>query len=143
MDAVGESLLQRVKELLNIRTDVDRPDFGRAIGRGHSWISEFFNGLRTTNDLRLVLKMARFFRVRVGYLLKDDPDAPDDPALMSLMGLWPELTPERKDALIHLALVLRRESRGTPPPDRARAENSGGETRTGPPGSGGPRRKVR
>jgi transcriptional regulator with XRE-family HTH domain len=71
MDPVGARLLQRIQGLLATRPDLkDRTIFGRRIGRPTpSWLSEFLNGKRTTNDLRLVLKIAKVFGVSVGYLL--------------------------------------------------------------------------
>ena len=56
VDAVGKLLLQRVGELLAARQDLSRADFGRRIGRGHSWVSEFFAGLRTTIDESWVIE---------------------------------------------------------------------------------------
>lgn len=142
MDAVGKTLLQRINELLKARPDVDRQAFGRAIGRRTpSWLSEFFSGKRTTNDLRLVLTMARFFRVPVGYLLSDVDDSHDAETL-TLLGAWKELH-RRQDrgAVLQLVLALRRGAAESPEPDRQRHEGSSGEPRSPLPSAGGSKRK--
>lgn len=107
MDAVGKALLQRVEGLLDARKDLDREDFRRAIARGRSWISEFLNGKRTTNDLRLVLKMAKFFSVSPSYLLNHEPGKPEDALTATMNATWPELDPEQRDIVLQLALRLR------------------------------------
>ena len=107
MDEVGLNLLGRVKELLAQRPDLDEKVFFRHVGRPTaSWRSEFLAGKRTTNDLRLVISMARFFHVPVGYLLKEPGDQ-HDAATLTLVGAWKELKTTRdRDAVLQLALTL-------------------------------------
>ena len=107
VDALGATLLQRVKDLLATRADMSRREFGRAIKRPTaSWISEFFGGKRTTNDLRLVLRMARVLRVPVSHLLNESGDVTDARTL-SLMGAWKDLDERQQKAVLRLALDLR------------------------------------
>lgn len=107
VDVSGKALLQRVNELLVARPDVSRDDLGRSIKRGKSWISEFFNGKRTTNDLRLVLRMAKFFGVSPGFLINGEAMKPDDALTASLLGVWSDLEKDERDTVLHVALRLR------------------------------------
>lgn len=109
MDATGEILRQRVTELLAARSDLTRADFGRRIGRGHSWLSEFFAGLRTTNDLRLVMKISRVFGVPVGYLL-GEADRQMDAGAASLLSSWAVIALADRPMLLALAASLRQRS---------------------------------
>jgi hypothetical protein len=120
VDSVGVTLLRRVKDLLATRADMSRLEFGQFIKRPTpSWVSEFFAGKRTTNDLRLVIRMARVLRVPVSHLLNEADDAPDARTL-SLMGAWKALDEKQQKAVLRLALDLR------------------GDADTEPPGSSGP-----
>lgn len=106
VDATGTVLVQRIRELLAAR-QVSRPDFGRAVKRGHSWISEFFSGNRTTNNLRLVIKIARFFGVSVGYLL-GEAEAERDAETVTLLAAWRALqhSPRERKSVLQLAVSL-------------------------------------
>ena len=107
MDLVGTNLLQRVRDLLATRADMSRQAFGVAIKRPTpSWISEFFAGKRTTNDLRLVLRMARVLRVPVSYLLNEAVDDSADAQTLSLIGAWRDLGQKQRNAVLRLALDL-------------------------------------
>lgn len=107
VDALGRLLLARIQDLLRTRPDVTPEYFFRAIGRPTaSWRSEFLAAKRTTNDLRLVLKIAKFFGVPCGYLLGES-HAPDDPQLLSLQGLWPDLGPHERETLLLMATRFR------------------------------------
>jgi transcriptional regulator with XRE-family HTH domain len=106
VDAVGKALLQRVLELLAARPEMSRADFGRRIGRGHSWVSEFCAGLRTTNDLRLLLKIGRAFRVSVGYLLGES-ERRLDPGAATLLATWEVLDPRDRELLLSVAATFR------------------------------------
>lgn len=144
VDTVGRSLLQRVGALLEKRPDLDRGRFGQAIGRPTpSWISEFFNGKRTTNDLRLVLRMARVLRVPVCYLLSDGVEA-QDAATLTLLGAWRELTrPQDREAVLTLALTLRPAPPEHPGPDEAHDETASAKPRTSSQAGEGTKRKRR
>lgn len=109
MDEVGETLLAKVKELLAQRPDLMPEALFVAIDRKTpSWRSEFLAGKRTTDSLRLVLAMARFFRVPVGYLLGELPRTVDA-ATLTLIGAWNELDSQEKHAVMQLALTLSRD----------------------------------
>lgn len=110
VDVTARTLLKQVEQLLNARPDVTRADFGRAIVRGHSWISEFFGGKRTTNDLRLVIQIARFFGVQVSYLL-GEKHRKEDAQTVSLLGAWEELEEAHREIVLRLALQLPRKRR--------------------------------
>jgi transcriptional regulator with XRE-family HTH domain len=115
VDGIADVLLQRIRALLAARPDVSRRDFARAIGRPTpSWISEFFAGKRTTNDFRLVVRMARFFGVPVGYLL-NEADREMDAATASLLGAWRDLREPNRNAVLQLALHLRSQQGGPAP----------------------------
>lgn len=107
VDDVGQRLLGRVLELLAQRPDLDPAVFFKAIGRATpSWRSEFLNGHRTTNNLRLVLAMAKFFRVPVSYLL-DVRSESEDAATVTLLGAWRSLSRQTdREAVLQLALTL-------------------------------------
>jgi hypothetical protein len=112
-DEVGERLRQRVSELLAQRRDLDPALFFKAIGRNTpSWRSEFLSGKRTTDSLRLVLTMARFFRVPVAYLVGEPADMPDA-ATLTLLGAWRALSRQTdRDAVLQLALTLGSDRKG-------------------------------
>lgn len=131
LDAIGQTILQRIKELLAHRPDISRADFLRAVGRPTpSWGSEFFSGQRTTNDLRLLVKMARYFGVTVGHLL-NETERGRDAGASTLLAAWESMTDERdRQAILNLALMLK--GRGDDPgtaPDR-------GQTGGRAPGAG-------
>lgn len=108
VDQTANTLLERIRGLLAARPELDRQDFGRAIKRETpSWLSEFFSGKRTTNDLRLVIRMARFFGVTVGHLLNETGRS-EDADTTTLMAAWDHITDKRdRQALLNLALMLR------------------------------------
>lgn len=108
VDAVGKALLQRVNDLLAARPDLERSDLGRAIRRGKPWISEFFSGKRTTNDVRLVHKIAKFFGVPASYLFSAESDQPhDDAQTVTMLGAWRDLDAEHRETVLQLVLRLR------------------------------------
>lgn len=116
VDAVGTTLRQRVTELLAARQELTRADFGRRIRRGHSWISEFFAGLRTTNDLRLVGKISRVFGVSVGYLLGETDD-PLDPGAATVLATWKMLPPADRALLLTVVASFRQRAVPSAPAD--------------------------
>lgn len=107
IDAVGQTILQRIKDLLSHRPDVSRKQFLDAVGRPTpSWGSEFFNGQRTTNDLRLLMRMARYFGVTVGYLLNESDKGRDADAV-TLLDAWGRISdPRARRSVLHSALML-------------------------------------
>lgn len=105
LDRLGLTLIARIEELGRTRAGFDRQDLGDAIGRGRSWISEFYNRQRTTNDLRLVVAMARYFKVPVGFLLGEAQHA-DDALTVNLLGVWADLPQNDRETLLQIALRL-------------------------------------
>lgn len=142
VDATGELLRQRVTELLAARPDLSRTDLGNRIKRGHSWISEFLAGRRTTNDIRLVIKIARVFGVSVGYLLGEN-DRQLNAGAASLLSTWATAQPRERKILLDVAASLRQpgpaNSPGGGPEGGAAPESSGNKRAKG----GAPRRLKR
>lgn len=112
----SEAVRSRVKELLRQRADVNQVQFGKAVSRGPAWVSAFLSGRRGANDLALVVRIARFFGVTVGYLL-NETDRNRDAGAMTLLAIYDELLTEDRDLVLQWALGLR----------RARAATRGGE----------------
>jgi transcriptional regulator with XRE-family HTH domain len=108
MDPVGVRLLQRIQGLLATRPDLkDRALFGRRIGRPTpSWLSEFLNGKRTTNDLRLVIKIAKVFGVSVGFLLGENEHAHDEGAA-TILATYEMVNERDRRLLLSFAASLR------------------------------------
>jgi transcriptional regulator with XRE-family HTH domain len=109
MDPVGVRLLQRIQGLLATRPDLkDRAVFGRRIGRPTpSWLSEFLNGKRTTNDLRLVIKIAKVFGVNVGYLLGDGNNHDLDEGAATILATYTMVNERDRGLLLSFAASLR------------------------------------
>lgn len=107
-DPVGALLLAQIEQLLAQRPPEDRDRFFSSIGRQTaSWRSEFLNGKRTTDSLRLVIAIAKFFRVSVGFLLNEQPEN-HDAATVTLLGVWKELSPAERSVVLNLANELAR-----------------------------------
>lgn len=126
----AEIVREQVRKLLKARTDVKQKEFGEAIGRGFSWVSAFLGGTRDANDLRLVVRIARYFGVSVGYLL-NETDRGFDAGAMTLLTTWQALDSGDRDAVLQLALQLKRGTEGT--------DDGGSSEPDGGPHSGGPR----
>jgi len=105
--SVEDTIRGRVAELLAAQQDVKQHEFGRAIGRTGSWVSAFLAGKRHANDVRLVVKIARYFGVTVGYLLNES-DRGRDAGAATLLATWDELLLPDQDVVLQLALSLRR-----------------------------------
>lgn len=127
MDPVGVRLLQRIQGLLATRPDLkDRAVFGHRIGRPTpSWLSEFLNGKRTTNDLRLVMKIAKVFGVSVGFLL-GEVEKERDAGAATLLATYEMVNERDRGLLLSFAASLR------PATDEESGTGGGGE-----PGGGG------
>jgi hypothetical protein len=110
VDEVGRILKARVEALIAQRPDFNEDHFYRTIKvPSPSWKSEFKAGKRTSNKLRQVIAIARYFKVPVGYLLNELPDQPDA-ATLTLLAAWKDLKSQRdRDAVLRLALILSRE----------------------------------
>jgi transcriptional regulator with XRE-family HTH domain len=105
LDPLG-TIREQVRKLLQSRPDVKQQDFGKAIGRGPSWVSRFLAGERDANETILVARIARFFGVTVGYLL-NETDRRRDAATMMLLAAWERLDSKDREATLQLALTLR------------------------------------
>lgn len=110
--SVPDVVLGRVAELLAAQPDVKQHEFGKAIGRGGSWVSAFLAGKRHANDIALLVKIARYFGVSVGYLL-NEADRGRDAGAMTLLSTLEALSAEDRDVVLQLALSLRRRGAGT------------------------------
>ncbi len=73
---IQETIRERVKALYDARPDLTQESFGAAIGRTGQWVSMFLSGARSANDVRLLVRIARFFTVPPSFLL-DEPPASD------------------------------------------------------------------
>ncbi len=118
---VEVTVRERVTSLLQARPDVSYKEFGEAIGRGYAWVYAFVAGTRNANDLLLLVKIARFFGVSVGYLIGESERGRDAGSL-ALLAAYEELLPPDRAAVLQLALALRRrgpsaadEAPGAPP----------------------------
>lgn len=107
MDVLGKTLLQRVDALLEARSDITRGQLGSMLRRGPSWISEFFAGTRTTNDLRLTIKIARVFGVTVDYLIGEQKPELDAGAV-TLLAAWNVIPVQDRELILTLAGTLRK-----------------------------------
>lgn len=107
-----ETIRARVGELLAAQQDVTQGQFGAAIGRTGSWVSAFLAGTRHANDVRLVVKIARYFGVSVGYLL-NETDRARGAVASTLLAVVEQLAPADQDVVLKLALSLRARGGGT------------------------------
>lgn len=104
LDPLSETIRQRFVALMEAH-GLTRDEAGTAIERGRSWMSEFCRGERGTDDLRLVLSMARLFKVPVGYILGLE-NKKVDPRVMAMVALFEDLTPFSQDTVLQLAQRL-------------------------------------
>jgi transcriptional regulator with XRE-family HTH domain len=98
---------ERVRALLKARPDVNQADFGTAVGRGYSWVSAFLSGGRNANDIVLLVRIARFFGVTVGYLI-GETDKKIDPEAAILLAAFEQLQDKKlaRSAVLQLAQTL-------------------------------------
>jgi transcriptional regulator with XRE-family HTH domain len=96
---VEQTIRERVIALLDARPEIKDADFGERIGRGYSWVSAFRTGVRNANDVPLLMAIARFFGVTVGYLIGEKP-AVSDPMLAEVVETWPTLPEKGKAAVV-------------------------------------------
>jgi transcriptional regulator with XRE-family HTH domain len=123
---VDRQIVDRVRELFESR-GLQQKEFAVAIGVSPSWVSAFFGYRRPANDIHLLMKIARFFRVSVGYLLSETERARDADAT-TLLSVWPEIPESARRGLVQLALQL---SGGASTPDSAPDGGSSGDTPQG------------
>lgn len=106
-EPIEEVIRQRVRGLLAARPDVSKTEFGEAVGRGYAWVHAFLAGIRHANEIHLLVKIARYFGVTVGYLL-NEADRERDAGAVTLLATWEQLAPADQDVVLQLALSLRR-----------------------------------
>lgn len=140
--SVPDTIRGRVAELLAAQPDVKQHEFGRAIGRGASWVSAFLTGKRHANDVELLVKIARYFGVSVAYLL-NEADRGRDARAATLLAIWEELGEKQRAAVLNLALTLRPEPPEHPGPDAARDAMSAAGSRNSSRVGEAPKRKRR
>ena len=115
MSSPTDTIRERVLALLS-HIDVTDAEFGRAIGRGYSWVSAFRSGTRPATDIDLIVKIAKYFGVTVGYLLRES-ERPLDSGAMTLVATWNGLTEERdRLLLLRVAATLRPNAASTDTP---------------------------
>jgi transcriptional regulator with XRE-family HTH domain len=106
---IQETIRDRVRALYTARPDLTQESFGAAIGRTGQWVSMFLSGVRSANDVRLVVRIARFFGVPPSYLL-DEP-----PAVGSLgpeiSAVCAGLEPANQKVVLNVAKSLLQEQR--------------------------------
>lgn len=117
-EPVEELIRGRVRELLAARPDVTQSAFGSAIGRGYSWVSAFLAGTRHANEIHLLIRIARFFGVSVGYLL-GEAQRGLDPGAVTLLATWDTLTPRDRKLLLQVAATFRSPTEEPAPPGAA------------------------
>jgi transcriptional regulator with XRE-family HTH domain len=101
---IHEILRQRVQELLDQHPDVDKRTLTHRIGRpAPSFLSMFLRGHRRLNDLEVVARIAKFFRVPIGYLL-NELEPPHDAQTTLLLGAWQQIS-DAKDRKAVLAVA--------------------------------------
>jgi len=129
---VAEAIRERVVALLDQRPELTDVEFGRKIGRGYSWVSAFRAGTRHATDIDLLVTIAKYFGVTVGYLLGETGRTLDAGA-MTLLATWDGLqhSPRDRRMLLDIAATFRRptDESGEPPtpadPREAPRTNSG------------------
>lgn len=104
---VETTIRERVRGLFKSRADLSQREFADALGVDPSWVSAFLAGRRPANDIHLLVKIARYFGVSVGYLL-DETERGLDAGAMTLIATWEHLDPADRSVVLTLALNLRR-----------------------------------
>lgn len=99
---IEETIRERVEALLRERPEVKQYEFGRAIGRGYSWVSAFLKGKRPVTDVALLVRIARFFPVSAAYLLgESEREADSQTAVM--FETWRLLPPRARKTVLGVA----------------------------------------
>lgn len=128
--SVEAAIQERVKALYASRPGLRQHELAEALGVSPSWVSAFLAGRRNANDLPLLVKIARYFGVTVAYLLGESERGRSADATTLLTVFEQELSPPDREAVLQLALMLRR-----------RGNNSVGGGSSAPPGESGPVKK--
>lgn len=127
-------IIARAKALFDVK-GVNQREFADALGRSPSWVSAFFSGKRPANDIHLLMKIARYFGVTVGYLL-NETDKGHDAKAMTLLAAWSKITNERaRNTVLQSALMLQDQTDDPdtgPGPGPSGGHEPGGGTTKGP-----------
>jgi hypothetical protein len=122
-ETVPDIIRARAKALLDAHPDKPtQVEFGKAIGRGDSWVSLFLKGERSA-DVTVVVKMAKFFGVPVGYLLGEGKRG-ESALLVSVKGMCDELTDAGLQTLAAVAKTLPKKATDPTPPARGEAPDA-------------------
>jgi len=111
---VETTVRERVTALFRSR-GLSQRELADALGVDPSWVSAFLKGTRHANDLPLLVRLARYFGVSVGYLL-NEADRGRDAGAATLLATWDQLEGPDRDVVLQLALSLRRRSDGASAP---------------------------
>lgn len=122
-EAVSDTIRARVRDLLRTRPELTQAEFGGAIGRGYSWVSAFLKGTRDANDVTVVVRIARFFGVPVGFLLGEGKRG-ESALLVSVKAQCEELTDEGLEALALIAKTLPKKAKSPTAPAIAEAPDA-------------------
>lgn len=110
-----QTIRDRVRALFEV-SGVSQREFAEALGYDPSWVSQFFSGSKPANNVHLLLRIARYFGVTVGYLLNETERGRDAGAMM-LMDAYGTLGPRERHVVLNTALMLkgRTDDPGTTP----------------------------
>lgn len=97
--------------LLEQRPEVTHAQFGARIGRGYSWVSAFLKGTRPATDIDLIVSIAKYFRVSVGYLL-GETERHLDPGAATLLATWEQAGARDRAMLLQIAATFRHPTDG-------------------------------
>lgn len=126
---VERLIVDRVRTLFESR-GLQQKEFAAGLGVSASWVSAFFGYRRPANDIHLLCKIARYFRVTVGYLL-NETERERDADLTTLISAWPAIPAAGRRGLVLLALQLAGDTGGlnsAPDAESSHAPPQGADT---------------
>lgn len=130
---IEETIRERVTALLKDRPEIKQYEFGKAIGRGYSWVSAFLKGKRPVTDVALLVRIARYFPVPAAYLLGES-DRDDDPKTAVMFAMWQTMGPKERATMLTIGKQL------FPPAADDQTPPTGGAPPAAPPTSSGRKR---
>jgi transcriptional regulator with XRE-family HTH domain len=111
---IHETIRERITALLAAHPDkLNQKQFAEAFGRSEAWASHLLDGTRALNNVQLLVRIARFFRVPPSYLL-DEPAAADS-LVSEISAVCAGLTKDQQEVVLRVARSLPPPSKGTPP----------------------------
>lgn len=102
---IEETIRSRAFALFKSR-GVSQVELSEALGTSASWVSAFFGGKRPANDVHLLVKLARYFGVTVGYLL-NETERGRDAGATTLVTTWTALDERAQRVVLNTALMLK------------------------------------